>query len=139
MKNEMDNLKKQKIFLKALKKSSEEQHIEFLYYYAKNMLEYYNTAFVENENIVNIDIRIQMNDIGDELFDAVYDVEKTLYGTAESINEHMKMSTTEPHDMNDDNGMTFDKKKNRYVMKQIGRNQQKLDFNWVIYLDQIKG
>ena len=50
------------------------------------MLKYYNTAFVENENIVNIDIRIQMNDIGDELFDAVYDVEKTLYGTAESIN-----------------------------------------------------
>lgn len=81
------------------------------------MLEYYNTAFVENENVVNIDIRIQMNDIGDELFDAVYDVEKTLYGTAESINEHMKMSTTEPHDMKDDNGMTFDKKKNRYVMK----------------------
>ena len=135
----MDNLKKQKIFLKALKKSSEEQNIEFLYYYAKNMLEYYNTAFVENENVVNIDIRIQMNDIGDELFDAVYDVEKTLYGTTESINQHMKMSTTEPHDMKDDNGMTFDKKKNRYVMKEIGSNQQKLDFNWVIYLDQIKG
>ena len=51
----------------------------------------------------------------------------------------MKMSTTELHDMKDDNGMTFDKKKNRYVMKEIGSNQQKLDFNWVIYLDQIKG
>lgn len=139
MKNETDNLKKQKIFLKALKKSAEEQNIEFLYYYAKNMLEYYNTTFVENENVININIRIQMDDIGDELFDAVYDVEKKLYGTAENISEHMQMSTTEPHDMKDDKGKTFDKKKNRYIMKEIGSNQQKLDFNWVIYLDQIKG
>lgn len=67
-------------FLYVLKMESEREHIPWLYEYVLSMIDYYSSAYVKDRSIIEVKIAIQIDDMGDEIFNCLYSTEKKLFG-----------------------------------------------------------
>lgn len=66
--------------LYVLKEESEREHIQWLYEYVLSMIDYYSTAYVKDRSIFELKIAVQLDDMGDEIFNCLYCTENALFG-----------------------------------------------------------
>ena len=71
--------KKTAKFLHVLKDESIKNNIRWLYEYALAMFEYYSTCYVKDNSIFELKIAIQLDDMGDEICNCIFDTEKRLF------------------------------------------------------------
>ena len=66
--------------LYVLKGEAEREHIQWLYEYVLSMIDYYSSAYVKDRSILEVKIAVQVDDMGDEIFNCLYSLEKILFG-----------------------------------------------------------
>ena len=138
-------------FLKVLHQKSIENNIEFLYYYVKDQLEYYSTCFVKDPSKIEINLKVQMTDYGDEFFDCAYStIAEVVYGQ-----EHLPKNTEMNFEMKGDNldmsldgilpdgmvDMNYEQDgeiKTTKGFAHAGSNQNLLQIHWIVDLDLIR-
>lgn len=83
--------KKVFVFLESLMHYAEDEGVESLFAYVRDMIAYFYRCFVENRCKVTIQFVSQMDDMGDEYFDCVHCVNKEL--GLQNSNFRMQMTT----------------------------------------------
>lgn len=66
--------------LYVLGEQTEKYKIRWLYEYVLSMVEYYSSALVKDRSIFEVMIAVQIDDMGDEIFDCLYSTEVALFG-----------------------------------------------------------
>lgn len=118
--------------LESLKTACESQRTMFLYWYVKELTDYYATCFVADSTRIRIDMCVQLTDYGDEVFNTVWTVGKELFGPKYPINDRLTMR------------IEGDREKGRIdpncnpVFEHTGSNADKLHIVWDIDLAEIK-
>ena len=74
----------------VLKGEAEKNHVEWLYEYVRSMVDYYATCFVKDRSIFEVKIAVQIDDMGDEIFNCLYGTEEELFGAAVSKGKYME-------------------------------------------------
>lgn len=74
----------------VLKGEAEKNHVEWLYEYARSMVDYYATCYVKDRSIFEVKIAVQIDDMGDEIFNCLYGTEEKLFGAAVSKGKYME-------------------------------------------------
>lgn len=80
LKSETELGQKTAKMLYVLKGESERERIPWLYEYVLSMIDYYSSAYVKDRSILEVKIAVQIDDMGDEIFDCIYSTEKKLFG-----------------------------------------------------------
>lgn len=66
--------------LYVLKAEAEQENVQWLYEYVLSMIDYYSSAYVKDRSILEVKIAVQIDDMGDEIFNCLYSTEKELFG-----------------------------------------------------------
>lgn len=74
----------------ALKGETEKNHVEWLYEYVRSMVDYYATCYVKDRSIFEVKIAVQIDDMGNEIFNCLYGTEKVLFGAGVSNSDYME-------------------------------------------------
>ena len=77
-------------FLESLQRNSRREHVESLYYYTSDMFHYFERCPVIDRENVEIQFVSQMDDMGDEYFNCIYEVKKELFKNKD-IGDDFKM------------------------------------------------
>lgn len=75
----------------TLKGEAEKNHVEWLYEYVRSMVDYYAICHVKDRSIFEVKIAIQIDDMGDEIFNCLYGTEMELFGTDVSKGKYMEL------------------------------------------------
>lgn len=88
----------------VLKKEAARNNIEWLYEYVRSMVDYYATCHVKDRSIFEVKIAVQIDDMGDEISDCLYETERLLFGADVSNGKYMEWVDE------DGTGMLFEKR-----------------------------
>lgn len=131
--------------LYVLKAEAERENVQWLYEYVLSMIDYYSSAYVKDRSVLEVKIAMQLDDMGDEIFNCLYSVEKSLFGKYVSKESFMEWSDT------DDTFLKYDKRQgfeplfikdaqtqNQRQFSHIGSNVKNLlSVHWKVNLNDI--
>lgn len=135
--------KKMAKLLWVLKKEAARNNIEWLYEYVRSMVDYYANCYVKDRSIFEVKIAVQIDDMGDEIFNCLYGTEMELFGTNVSNGKYMEWVDEDGTMGNYDKQQGFEPLvvKNAGVQRQfshIGSNiKNLLAVHWKVDLNKI--